>query len=95
MSDKNNPFDIDVSDSEIYSKVLEKPVPCMLLNKNLSTDTVAKLATMFHVVDVQHDDETYFAVVLGLYKQPEPGSKVAAKVLDPWGNLTLAVPPQE
>ncbi|MDE0425542.1 MAG: hypothetical protein OXN25_11785 [Candidatus Poribacteria bacterium] len=84
------PFGIDLEGSAIYEKVLEHPIPCMLLRQDLPVDVLAAMAQAFKIVDVEYEGATYFAVPLAFYTPPEPGEKVVGKILDPWGNLMEA-----
>ena len=86
----SEPFGINIEGSEYYHKVIEDPIPCLLLKKDLPVDVLADFANAFKMVDIKYEGEIYFALPLGFLIPPKPGERVAAKILDPHGNFIEA-----
>ena len=85
-----NNFGIDVSDSNTYHAVLEKPIPCLLLKKDLPIDVLADFANVFKMVDIKYEGEVYFALPIAFLIPPKPDERVVGKVFDASGNITEA-----
>ena len=85
-----NDFGIDVEGSPYYQKVIDKPIPCLLLRKDLPIDTLVQFVSNLKVVDIKYEGETYFALPIAFLIPPRRDEKVVGKVFDASGNITEA-----
>ena len=81
--------EIEITGSELFVKVLSEPHLCQLLNPNLRPAQLESIKSTFHVVQVEHENKWYDAVVLGYYKPKlsqgtEALKEREAKILDFW-----------
>ena len=81
--------EVEITSSELFTKVISEPHLCMLVNPNLTEFQIEEMKNTLHIVQIQHNGDWYNAVVLGYYKpkMPESPEELAARearIFDFW-----------
>ena len=84
-----NTTEMEIESSDLYFKVISEPHLCMLLNPNLTDHQIENIRKTFHVVQVEHNNTYYQAIILGYYKPkmlktPEEIGEREARIISFW-----------
>ena len=83
--EKKELYDKIIIGSNIYEKLIEQPVLCMLLNKDLTDKQISQLIDVFHVIYIDYEGEKRYAVACFLYKD-DPETGVEPEIVAQWEN---------
>ncbi|MDE0087485.1 MAG: hypothetical protein OXU23_17315 [Candidatus Poribacteria bacterium] len=75
-------FDLNgkfIEESEIFEKAVEEPIPCLLLNPNLSLDALNAIEKVHFIVEVEHEGKMYKAALFGYYRISLEQAELKAK----------------
>ena len=76
----------NLTESEIFEKLVETPRLCLLLNPELTLQQIGALTSTFCVVNIEHEGKLRPAVIAGFYKLARD-EVVEPQIYDMWEEL--------
>ena len=81
-------FDLEgkyIEESEIFEQAQTEPMPCLLLNPNLTPNQISLMEHTHIVVEVMHEGKPYKATLLGYYRNdPNNNPNRKKSKIDNW-----------